>query len=125
MKSKINRRTAMKVTTAAALATAAGGLATEPVSATTLRKSRNRKSTLRLAHITDIHVQPERDAAKWLTTCLHHIQSQKTPPKIILNGGDSIMDSLGTDEARTRIQWEVFQKVLKQECSLPYRTLHR
>jgi 3',5'-cyclic-AMP phosphodiesterase len=34
-----------------------------------------RQRTLRFAHLTDIHVQPELNAAKGLTTCLRHVQS--------------------------------------------------
>ena len=34
-------------------------------------------------------------------------------------GGDLVMDSLGSDEARVRTQWEVFSRVTKAENSLP------
>ncbi len=81
--------------------------------------SRARQRVLRIAHLTDIHVAPERMAAEGLTACLRHAQSQKDKPDLILSGGDHIMDSISADEARTRQQWELYRKVLKAECSLP------
>ncbi|MBP7933989.1 MAG: metallophosphoesterase [Phycisphaerae bacterium] len=79
----------------------------------------NRKRVVRLAHLTDIHVQPERRAGEGLAACLRHVQSQDDRPELVLTGGDVIMDSLGADEARVRVQWELFAKVMKAENSLP------
>lgn len=78
-----------------------------------------RKRVLRIAHLTDIHLQPELGAAKGLAACLHHVQSLKDKPDLILNGGDAIMDSLATQRDRTKLQWDLWNKVLKAECSLP------
>ncbi len=79
----------------------------------------SRKRVLRIAHLTDIHIAPERRAAEGFTACLKHVQSQKDKPDLIFTGGDHIMDSIGANEARTREQWELYKKVLKAECSLP------
>jgi 3',5'-cyclic-AMP phosphodiesterase len=76
------------------------------------------KRSLRIAHMTDIHLQPELNAEKWLATCLHSIQELRDKPDFILNGGDAIMDALGASESRTGIQWNLWQKVIKAECSL-------
>ena len=38
---------------------------------------------------------------------------------LMITGGDSIMESLGQDEARTKLQWDIWRRVLKGECSLP------
>lgn len=81
-----------------------------------------RKRSLRVAHLTDVHVQPERDGGDGLTACLHHIQSQKDTPSLILNTGDSVMDSFGKDQARTDLQWSLWQKVSKGENSLPMQS---
>jgi len=78
-----------------------------------------RQRVLRIAHLTDIHVQPERKADQGLAACLRHVQNLKDKPEILLTGGDTVMDSFATDEARTRLQWELWQKVIKNECSLP------
>src|SRR5689334_14490313 len=53
----------------------------------------NRKRSIRLAHLTDVHVQPELAAGEGMIACLHHVQELKDKPDLILNGGDAIMDS--------------------------------
>jgi 3',5'-cyclic AMP phosphodiesterase CpdA len=45
----------------------------------------------------------------------------KDKPELVLTGGDLIMDSFGRDEARTKLQWDIFTKVLKDECGIPVR----
>ena len=77
-----------------------------------------RKRKLRIAHITDIHLQPEKEAAKKFTACLHHLQNQKDKPDIIFSGGDTIMDALDKDRARVETQWNLWHSVIKDECSL-------
>lgn len=81
-----------------------------------------RKRVLRIAHLTDVHVQPERNAAAGFAACLHHVQNQADKPDLILFGGDNIMDSFDQTRERTRIQWDVWHRVLKAECSLPYQS---
>ena len=76
---------------------------------------------LRVAHLTDIHVQPERRATDGLIACLHHVQQLADQPDLIITGGDSVMDSLGADDARTQLQWDLWKSALKNECSLPVR----
>jgi 3',5'-cyclic AMP phosphodiesterase CpdA len=78
-----------------------------------------RKRSLRLAHMTDMHVQPELAAGEGMTAALKHVQSIADPPELILTGGDMVMDVMGVDAARAATQWNLWQKVLKQECSLP------
>src|SRR5262245_619880 len=77
------------------------------------------KRVFRIAHLTDIHVQPEKDAPRGMARALQHAQNLADKPDIIFNGGDSIMDALGADKARTKTQWQVWQSVLRNECSLP------
>lgn len=78
-----------------------------------------RKRTLRLAHFTDVHVQPERAAAQGMAAALKHVQGLDDPPSLIVAGGDAVMDSLAADAARTRLQWKLWHRTLKAECSLP------
>jgi len=80
-----------------------------------------RKRSLRLAHLTDMHVQPELSAGDGMAAALTHAQSLKDPPQLIVTGGDMVMDLLGVDAARSKAQWNVWQKVLQQECSLPVK----
>lgn len=121
MPADLNRRELLKSTLGAAaamgLASTSAGMATAADPARGPRGSAKR--VLRIAHLTDIHVQPELAAGAGMTACLRHVQSLKDAPDIIFNGGDAIMDSLRQDKARTKLQWELWKKVLKEECSLP------
>lgn len=109
----VSRRELIRIAGAAAL----GFAGTRSALAQSANPSRKR--VLRIAHLTDIHIAPERRAAEGFTACLKHVQSQRDKPDLIFTGGDHIMDSIGANEARTREQWELYKKVLKAECSLP------
>lgn len=74
---------------------------------------------LRIAHITDVHVQPERAAAEGFAACLRHIQALPDPPALILNGGDAVMDVSAADALRAATLRDLWRRVLAQECSLP------
>jgi 3',5'-cyclic AMP phosphodiesterase CpdA len=76
---------------------------------------------LRIAHITDVHVQPELKAGEGFSQCLSKIGdlSGDERPDVIFNTGDCIMDSMDQDEARTRLQWDLWQKCLKDGPQLP------
>jgi len=91
--------------------------AAEPATESTNAKVKKR--ALRLAHLTDIHVQPELGAPQGMAACLHHAQQLADKPELILTGGDSVMESFGATKERTRTQWDVWRKVLKDDCSLP------
>lgn len=113
----ITRRKLMQTIGAAAalgggLTATAGAAPGEPRPAQTRR-------VLRIAHLSDIHIQPERMAAQGLTACLHHVQELTDRPDLILTGGDLVMDSIDADESRTRVQWELFRSVMRSECGLP------
>ncbi|TWT45541.1 3',5'-cyclic adenosine monophosphate phosphodiesterase CpdA [Phycisphaerae bacterium RAS1] len=75
-----------------------------------------RKRALRIAHLTDMHVQPERKGDQGFTACLRHLRAQKDPADLILFGGDTVFDSFDENESRTRMLWELWQKLLKDEC---------
>ena len=111
--------TRRKVMQAAAVGLATAGLPVRAEENATSPKGPRGKRVLRIAHLTDIHVQPERKAGEGMISCLHHVQSQSDKPDVIFNGGDMVMDSMGADEGRTRTQWELFTEVLRGECSLP------
>lgn len=64
----------------------------------------DRKRSIRLAHMTDVHVQQALKAGEGLAMCLHHIQSQKDKPDLIITGGDHVMDSFETPIEGTKAQ---------------------
>ncbi len=81
---------------------------------------------IRIAHLTDTHIQPERGAFDGVAACLRHVQSRRGSERadVIVTGGDLIMDGFAAEHDRTRAQWELWQRVLRDECSLPvYHTL--
>lgn len=80
-----------------------------------------RKRVLRLAHITDVHVQPNGSAPAGFAACLAHIHSQPDAPDLILNTGDCVMDSAAADSTRTKAQWDVWDRVLEENLRLPIR----
>lgn len=83
-----------------------------------------KKKTIRFAHVTDIHVKPGAIPETGMTKALQHVQNLKPTVDFIMNGGDSIMDSLEADKQQTQIQWDLFKKILQKENSLPiYHTI--
>jgi len=80
-------------------------------------QSRNSAGSVRVAHLTDFHIQPELDAARGVTSCLHHAQSKK--PDLILNTGDCVFETLHANRDRTQTLWSLWNSVLKNECSTP------
>jgi 3',5'-cyclic AMP phosphodiesterase CpdA len=79
----------------------------------------SRKRVLRMAHIGDVHIQPELGAERGFTKCLRHIHNLPDKPDLIFNSGDCIMTALSVDHTRTALQWDLWTKVIKQENSLP------
>ena len=117
MKGELSRREFIGGVGVAAIGAVAG--MPSVAAAMAARPKLKRKRVLRIAHLTDIHVQPEGAAPEGMARALRSAQGLEDKPDIIFTGGDSIMDSLKADKSRTKTQWEVFQKVLKDECSLP------
>jgi 3',5'-cyclic-AMP phosphodiesterase len=82
------------------------------------------KKSIRFAHITDIHLKPGLIQEAGMAKALHHVQQLKPKVDFIINGGDSIMDSLEVDKEKTKIQWDLFHSILKKENNLPiYHTI--
>ncbi|MFO0830944.1 MAG: metallophosphoesterase [Phycisphaerales bacterium] len=76
---------------------------------------------VRLAHMTDVHVEPERKAPEGMAAALAHVHGQADRPDMILTGGDLVMDSFGASDARAQTQWDVFTRVLKENTRIPVR----
>lgn len=77
------------------------------------------KKTIRFAHLSDIHVKPGIIPEKGMADAFKHVQKLRDKVDFIINGGDSIMDSLEADKTQTKIQWDLFTGILKKENSLP------
>ena len=85
------------------------------------RRRSKRNRALRFSHLTDIHVQPERGAGEALAACLKHAQELKDAPEFVVFGGDNVMNVDNVDgAARAKVQLDLWNSVLRSECSLPY-----
>lgn len=69
--------------------------------------------------MSDFHVQPELGAEKGMALALQHAMKQK--PDLVLGGGDLIMDAFAQTEARTKLQWSIFTRLMKEHCKMPYK----
>ncbi|MGV3614070.1 MAG: metallophosphoesterase family protein [Fimbriimonas sp.] len=110
-KTRLSRRDILAASAGGVLLTSLGAAAPSPA----------RKRSLRVAHLTDIHVQPTNGAPEGMEKCLVHAQSQRTKPDLILTGGDLIMDALAVPKDHVQKQWDIFNRVLKANVKTPIR----
>lgn len=112
----ISRRQFITVAGLAAMGLAGACASPQPIRT---NSASQKKRSLRIAHLTDFHVYPAGGAPEGMRRALRHAQSQADPPDILLNTGDSIMDSLEADKFRTEAQWEIFNQIMAEEVKLP------
>ena len=122
-RSNVNRRDFLTfggITGAASLAAACGQgkPLTQPVSANK-EASGQRKSVLRMAHITDMHMIDRVAATSGFARALANIRDLDPAVDVVFNTGDCVMDGLKTDKAQVEGQWALFKSILKDGCSLP------
>ncbi len=115
--SKFTRREMLAASLATTLLGATASRAADAPAASTPKR------VLRFAHLTDVHVQPEKRGGEGLAACLRHVQSQADKPELIVFGGDNVMAVDSEDgSARADLQLELWHKVLRDECGLPVLT---
>src|ERR1700761_3768199 len=81
--------------------------------------STEKRSVLRIAHLTDVHLKNKFDAPARFTRCLHHVQQQSPKVDLILNGGDVVFDMNKENLSTINDQWLLSKSIMKNECSLP------
>ena len=102
-----------------AIASAAGLLLPQRLwSAPEQKAPADARKGLRFAHLTDIHVQPERRAAEGMQRCLHAVETLDPKPDFILTGGDLVYDVMGQGFDRSKQLFELYQQTLKDHTSL-------
>jgi 3',5'-cyclic AMP phosphodiesterase CpdA len=84
-------------------------------------KSEIKKKQFTAAFISDIHIKPSDVAEAGMQKALQHINQLKRQPDFIINGGDSIMDALAADKESTKIQWNLYNKIIQAENKLPVK----
>jgi Icc protein len=97
----------------------AGALSAAATTACQRAASGPRGRVLRIAHLTDIHIEFGSAPRDGMTRALAHAQAQLDAPEFILNTGDSIMDALATPKEACLRRWDLFREILRAECSLP------
>jgi len=90
-------------------------------SVTGCNESNNAGNSFSVAFLTDIHLQPERNAVAGFTTALDTVNSLK--PDFILTGGDLIMDALGQSYGRADSLYILYQEIIKKAEVPVYNTM--
>lgn len=83
--------------------------------------SSTRRRVARIAHLTDVHVQPEHAGEAGFVACLHHVQAH-AQPDLVLFGGDAVFDVTDRDAARRDLLGAMWRRVLKSDLSVPHRS---
>ncbi len=73
----------------------------------------------RFVHLTDIHIEPELEAARGLAKCLEAAQAGKVSPDFIVSGGDLVFDALEASPQRAKELFNLYKKVIANHTSLP------
>ncbi len=80
-----------------------------------------KKKYFTAAFISDIHIKPLDIAESGMKRVLQNINQLNQQPDFIINGGDSIMDALAADKEKTKIQWDLFNKIMQAENKVPVK----
>src|SRR6266496_303325 len=80
----------------------------------TLGRDEAPRHGLRVAHLTDMHVQPELRAGEGYAAALESLKKLDPQPSFIITGGDHVMDVLGQSRKRAELQWDLYERVLEE-----------
>lgn len=81
--------------------------------------SPDRKRALRVAHITDCHLDGRPGSLEGVTRAFQHIHALPDPVDLIINTGDTVFCINEVDRNEADRQWKLWTDVLKAECRLP------
>ena len=76
------------------------------------------KRSLRVAHITDIHVMPGKVPEYGMAQALHEINSASDRADFCIGGGDMIMDAMSTPKDKVKEMWKTFHGIMQGNNSL-------
>ena len=94
---------------------AASGLAVAPH----VRVTSARTPSLRLAHLTDIHLTTSSTSVSGLVKALEVVHDLDPLPDLILQGGDLIMDALDEDKDRVQAYWRTVRDTFDAHARIP------
>ena len=76
------------------------------------------RPALRLVHMTDMHVKPEKRAGEGYAAALESLKKLDPQPDFVVTGGDHVMDVLNCSRQRADEQWSLYQKTLEEGTKL-------
>lgn len=79
----------------------------------------NKSNGFRVGFLTDVHVKPTEAAETGMRKAFRHVNALRPKVDFIINGGDAIMDALKGSKEKVQLQWDVWNKVLREENKLP------
>lgn len=106
-------------TTSSTLAILAGGARLSAEETAVGANATAQPESFRFAHLTDIHVAPERQAEQGLVQCLQSVLALNPRPDFILTGGDLVMDVFEQEEDRARQLFTLLRKVFDDHAGIP------
>lgn len=110
-----NRREAIILGLGSLGALAVGGCATTAPSGEVPR-GRSGQRVARIAHVTDTHIMPERNAEAGVRRMWQQLAAERDRPDFIITGGDHIMHAMDQLKSRVTMLWEMWQRVKREEC---------
>lgn len=75
--------------------------------------SQNKKRSLRIAHITDVHMLDRVNAETCFTRVMQEINNMRDKPDLIINTGDTVMDENKQLLATVETRWTVWNRIVK------------
>lgn len=84
-------------------------------------ESAKKKKHFTIAFISDIHIKALDVAEAGMKRALQNINQLKQQPDFIINGGDCVMDALAANKEKTKMQWDLFNRIMEAENKLPVK----
>lgn len=82
----------------------------------------SRKRSLRIAHITDVHILDQANAEMCFARVLREINQMKDKPDLIINTGDTVMDENKQTRETVETRWNSWNKIVKAENSISIKS---
>ncbi len=79
-----------------------------------LLSEKKKTRALRIAHITDVHILDQLNAATCFTRVVNELNSMKDRPDMIINTGDTVRDENNQTRETVTGYWKVWNKIMAQ-----------
>lgn len=83
------------------------------------KRNKARKRSLRVAHITDVHITNQPNAETCFARVLKEINALSDKPDLIINTGDTVMDENKQTRETVELRWSIWNKIVKAENKIP------